>query len=333
MIDIEIPDLLPLNNDSEEEIKAINYLSKNRKESTSIYTLEYINKITPEYSYPFLVRKCLDNIRRNFNYAYKFPGVLALNDYKLDKKSKDFLEELYSKIPTRNSIFKEYLCKRIIRCLDFIWEPLEQSEKDKYKKILENYCNNTVKVKEFDNKFIFKLIWVFRCYIFNFDTLQNILTSMYWSNRDSYIAEKSVCNFLQNSYTILDTPTFEDINHGVDIIVEKKSDNRIVKFQVKRVFNINISEPTDKFKNTVIWLNNTNIEIENIDKKDNYHFDWLVLVLDDKLIFIDKKEIISIKSVKNRNDYGITCNTYNLYNYVTDFSTEVSELDSKFIRI
>lgn len=248
-----------------------------------------------------------DELRKILNLKKEFLDTdffLAWSNGELSKEFSDFIEELYSKIPTNKHVF----CNLIVPKLKDSITELPDEEREQMLELLNKYSN--VDSLKLIHRNVTKLMVANKNYVFTSDFIEGLIRKMYSLNKTAYAAEVITAEFFTSKgKQVRKASKKEDMFKGVDLYVGEQ------KIQVKCAKKIDIVG-----KNILI---SAYLDLSSYQKKS---WTYIVFVERNILYLLSREDIDDIKyEVPNYNIYlkniGV-CKSYTIKMNVDTFKTE-----------
>lgn len=282
-------------------------LEYNAFENIKLWSIAKTNP--PSNTYSSLVRNILEDKRKYFNKSpYMSLRVLV---GKREGEAKDLLEELYFKIPNNIKVYHNIIYPKMELLINEIKYRKDNSlDVEVYNKIIKSFRETHQKIVKGqrlsntkDRNFL-KLVYYFRHALFDFETLDKIIKLIYSINKEAYLGEYVVMNYLSTKYkaNVIDPPKELDIKHGVDKQIVDNQGNVIKNIQIKIAPEVNLKD----FKGaSYIFVNKTSLDLSHLLSKSQ-KWDGLAIIDGKSIYTVGRENITSIKKVNDKN-FMIKC--------------------------
>lgn len=216
-----------------------------------------------------------------------------------DKEGNDFsvkfIDKLRNQIANNNIALREIIFPRIVDVFD---DAIQNFDSDEFEIMKEDIGNikqiiNKINAKDLYSNAICQILKCCADWIFDEDTIREILIRMYYKNIEGFIAEYTVKKWLKEVKNIQITePSYiDDVYKGIDFFINGQ------KFQVKSIRkdeNAYIGEIKDLSLNssgftTFLELKNSSIQLD--EKSLKARLDGLYFVTPKRIIVVKTKDI------------------------------------------
>lgn len=264
----------------------------------------------PSNNYSSLVRKILNEKKNHFKTS-SFTSLRILVG-KREGEAKNLLLELFDKIPNNIKSYHKIIYPKLELLINEIsyrkdnsldievYNKIINSFKETHKKIVSGQRLSNTKDRNF-----LKLIYYFRHILFDFETIDKIIKLLYDINKEAYLGEYAVMNYLSTKYKakVVDPPKELDIKHGIDKQILDDGGNVIKNVQIKIAPQVNLKD----FKGySYIFINKTSLDLTHL-LDDSQKWDGLAIVDGKHIYTVGRENILSIKKVNDKN-FMIKCN-------------------------